>query len=239
MTISVNSAICPTKVLIFSLPSLESASLVRMSRITSSAAFLLLSASLRTSVATTANPRPCSPARAASTAALSARMLVCSAMSFTYVMRDETSLSALSRLPLDSDISATDCATALDMLSACCASWALLCMLAFIAPIACDICSTERFERLTDWVMMSEVSTTACPVDCRLPTAPFTVPSMLTRLLRISSMASCRRWISLALAGSIPLSCSVLKVSLRFPCAIFSMLCTSRPMGCTTILAAR
>lgn len=33
-------------------------------------------ASERTSLATTANPRPCSPARAASTAALSARMLV-------------------------------------------------------------------------------------------------------------------------------------------------------------------
>ena len=44
-------------------------------------------ARLRTSVATTAKPRPCSPARAASTAALSARILVWKAMpSMTLMM---------------------------------------------------------------------------------------------------------------------------------------------------------
>ena len=47
---------------------------------TSLAADWLRWARLRTSAATTANPRPCSPARAASTAALSARMLVWKAM---------------------------------------------------------------------------------------------------------------------------------------------------------------
>jgi hypothetical protein len=44
------------------------------------AASALRCARLRTSVATTAKPRPCSPARAASTAAFSARMLVWKAM---------------------------------------------------------------------------------------------------------------------------------------------------------------
>jgi hypothetical protein len=44
-------------------------------------------ARLRTSLATTAKPRPCSPARAVSTAAFSARMLVWKAMpSITPVM---------------------------------------------------------------------------------------------------------------------------------------------------------
>jgi hypothetical protein len=44
------------------------------------AAVALRCASERTSPATTAKPRPCSPARAASTAAFSARMLVWNAM---------------------------------------------------------------------------------------------------------------------------------------------------------------
>src|SRR5205814_293623 len=51
-----------------------------ISAFTSFAASALLCASALTSAATTAKPRPCSPARAASTAALSARMLVWKAM---------------------------------------------------------------------------------------------------------------------------------------------------------------
>ncbi|MNV72799.1 hypothetical protein D3C71_1659130 [compost metagenome] len=46
-------------------------------------------ASDRTSLATTAKPRPCSPARAASTAALSARMLVWNAMPSMVPMMSE------------------------------------------------------------------------------------------------------------------------------------------------------
>ena len=51
-----------------------------ISALISLAAVALRCARFLTSVATTANPRPCSPARAASTAALSARMLVWKAM---------------------------------------------------------------------------------------------------------------------------------------------------------------
>ena len=57
-------------------------------------------ASARTSDATTAKPRPCSPARAASTAAFSARMLVWKATpSMTWMMspmrRDESAISCM------------------------------------------------------------------------------------------------------------------------------------------------
>ena len=56
-------------------------------------------ARLRTSSATTAKPMPASPARAASTAALSARMLVWKAISSIVLM-------ILEILPLDESISA-------------------------------------------------------------------------------------------------------------------------------------
>src|SRR5439155_612947 len=64
-------------------------------------------ARLRTSVATTAKPRPASPARAASTAALSARRLVCRAISsmtpmMSAILRDEPSIR---------DMASTACAT--------------------------------------------------------------------------------------------------------------------------------
>ena len=57
-------------------------------------------ARLRTSAATTAKPRPCSPARAASTAAFSARILVWNAMpSITAMMstmrRDEALMASM------------------------------------------------------------------------------------------------------------------------------------------------
>jgi hypothetical protein len=62
------------------LPCSTRSTLALMSALISRAASALRPARLRTSLATTAKPRPCSPARAASTAAFSARMLVWKAM---------------------------------------------------------------------------------------------------------------------------------------------------------------
>ncbi len=61
-------------------PAPTRSTLVAISALISRAASALRWASERTSPATTAKPRPCAPARAASTAALSARMLVWKAM---------------------------------------------------------------------------------------------------------------------------------------------------------------
>ena len=62
-------------------------------------------ARLRTSVATTAKPRPASPARAASTAALSASRLVCRAISsitpmMSEILREESSIRAMASTAL-------------------------------------------------------------------------------------------------------------------------------------------
>jgi hypothetical protein len=66
------------------------------------AASALRCARLRTSLATTAKPRPWSPARAASTAALSARMLVWNAMPsmmlvISAILRDEFEIPCIVR----------------------------------------------------------------------------------------------------------------------------------------------
>ena len=100
-------------------------------------------ARLRTSDATTAKPRPASPARAASTAALSASRLVCRAISsitlmMSEIFRDDSSIS---------DIALTACATTAPPRSATVAvslaDWfACAAFSAFFFTVT-DICSIE------------------------------------------------------------------------------------------------
>src|SRR5579863_3205619 len=86
-----------------------------MSALISLAAAALLDARLRTSEATTAKPRPCSPARAASTAALSASRFVWKAISSITPMISAILLLAA----LISLIAATAAPTTLPPRSAC------------------------------------------------------------------------------------------------------------------------
>ena len=104
--------------------------------ITSAAASPLRSASLRTSEATTANPLPCSPARAASTAALSARIFVWLAISPTTLIFAAISCTALRLLLTFCLSSSSIAATFSDTFSDCCALAALASMLAAISSMA-------------------------------------------------------------------------------------------------------
>ena len=71
-------------------------------------AFIVFSANFRTSSATTANPRPDSPALAASIAAFSASKLVCSAISLITCKIPVIFSEALASSPTLSDVLTTD-----------------------------------------------------------------------------------------------------------------------------------
>ena len=110
---------CPT----WSAPTATVPTLASIRPLISLAASALRCARVRTSPATTAKPRPCSPARAASTAAFSARMLVWKAMpSITPMMSPILRLEAL----IWSMLCTTCCTTAPPRSAACtavAASW--------------------------------------------------------------------------------------------------------------------
>ena len=110
----------------------------------SPAALWLRSASLRTSAATTANPLPCAPARAASMAAFSASMLVCRAISSMMLIFPAMSLMAVT-------VAATalppSCASSADftaIFSVCMALSAFCLMLALICSMEEEACSAEE-----------------------------------------------------------------------------------------------
>src|SRR5256886_12604515 len=73
-------------------------------RVTSSAARADSSANWRTSSATTAKPRPCSPARAASMAALSASRLVCEEMRLIRSTKSSIAAESCASSPICRDV---------------------------------------------------------------------------------------------------------------------------------------
>jgi hypothetical protein len=95
-TLRMVSPACPTR----AVPAPTFATESSISALISFAAAAERCARLRTSPATTANPRPCSPARAASTAAFSARMFVWNAMPsmtemMSTILRDDSWISCI------------------------------------------------------------------------------------------------------------------------------------------------
>src|ERR1035441_2111758 len=126
------------------------------------------SASLRTSVATTANPRPCSPARAASMLALRASMLVWSAISsMTPVMAPMASLARPSS--------------------------SILVAVAWLAASSCWMVATVDWMVLPPaWAFCSALlaSCAACWVVSRMATAALEISSMLPVILSPSVCCS-------------------------------------------------
>ena len=166
--------------------------LALISSLISLAALALRCARLRTSVATTANPRPCSPARAASTAAFKARMFVWKAMPSITPMMSAIFL-LLSLMPFmvstTSDTTSPPCTATVEALMA---SWlARLALSAFCltvelsssidAAVCCKAlaCSSVRLDRS---VLPAAICELADATPCALPRTPETTVARLSRM---------------------------------------------------------
>ncbi len=190
-------------------------------------------ARLRTSEATTAKPRPCSPARAASTAALSARMLVWNAMpSITPMMSAIFLLDALISLIVATTrcttwppLPATSAAAAASWpaareLSALC--WTVVVICCIEAAVSCNAlaCCSVRLDR-------SWLPDAICDDAVAMPSADWrTWLTIVTRL----------PFIRLNAASSWPVSSlrSTTMWELRSPAATASASTTQRSSGRVT-----
>ncbi len=181
------------------------------------AAAWLRSASLRTSAATTAKPRPCSPARAASTAALRASRSVWRAISCTIRI-----FSAMVSIALTASVTArpeasASLAASRAMLSVWAALSAFCLMLAVICSIEDEASSAEAACSVAPWLSCSEAAAISWLPEATLRTAPLTSPTTSRSLTVMLCVAANRLSVS-------PLR--VVTSTLRLPAAISLM--TSR-----------
>ncbi|CAB3918452.1 hypothetical protein LMG26691_05411 [Achromobacter animicus] len=212
-------------------PTLDTESSIRL--LISLAAWALRCASERTSPATTAKPLPCSPARAASTAAFSARMLVWNAMPS---MTDTISeiLRELAEMPsmvlTTSDTAEPPRSATSDALAANWLAWRALSAFCFTVEASCSIdaavssseaaCSSVRLDRS---VLPTEIS--------REPTLISSTPRRTADTVR--ARLSCMR-LTAAIRAPISLVELTSTRTVRSPAAILSKLSPTARSGRST-----
>ena len=164
------------------------------------AALALRLARLRTSPATTAKPRPCSPARAASTAALSARILVWKAMLLMTLVISAIFFE-LSEIPLmvltTSSTSEPPRLAVVEATSASWLAWRALSAFSFTVAVSCSMlaavsssaaaCSSVREERS---LLPLEISVASRQIFS-LPERIVLTASRRLSCMALSSVTSC------------------------------------------------
>ena len=208
-----------------------------LSALISRAASALRCARLRTSAATTAKPRPCSPARAASTAAFSARMLVWKAIAsitplISSILRADCDRPPMARTtsPTTSPpLRATSAAPAASWLAS--RAWPAFCATVAVSSsmelaVCCSVlaCVSVRCDR-SWWPARS-----CAAVAATAPAPPITWRTMRRRLTVMSSSASIRRAIS-----SWP---PVRTLTVRSPSATLRAMRTATYMGRSTCISS-
>ncbi len=192
-----------------------------MSALISRAALAERCASERTSLATTAKPRPCSPARAASTAAFSARMLVWNAMpSITPMMS-----VILRELALISSIVLTTRETTLPP--------SVAPLAAVVASLLASVADSEVWR--TVCVSCSMVAAACCSADavCSVRLARLLLP------IAISPEAVAMLSVERRICVTVPRSDSIIvaRPAIRLP-GVGRCSCTDRSPRATSFMAA-
>ncbi|MCY1539679.1 hypothetical protein D9M68_752780 [compost metagenome] len=149
-------------------------------------------ARLRTSSATTAKPRPCSPARAASMAALRASRLVCPAMSWITFSTRPMALLSPARCFTTRTVSAIPPASC---------SVPRLWRLTSSRPLA-----VSWLTRSAPWEAVAALRATSCAVA-------------VIRCMALATCSTIRRWLSIAALVSLAMASTCLACSATWPMA--------------------
>ena len=175
------------------LPWATRSTLALMSVLISRAASALRPAKLRTSLATTAKPRPCSPARAASTAALSAMMLVWNAMeSITPMMSEIFCDEALMPCMVSTTCATTSppcTATVLALVASWLACWALSAFWRTVA-LSCSMDAAVSSSALA-WLSVRADRSVLPWAICTLAVATLSDPLRTLRTTCVSCVRIC------------------------------------------------